>query len=100
MVIKISNFKLGIGLPDNQHFANWKFVDSFMVMNSPFVCKMLRNNRWTTDIDEMRNEIVRKGLAEGCSHIVMLDTDGIYPADTLQKLLSHKNPIVSSIPHR
>ena len=36
----------------------------------------------------------------GCSHLLMLDTDQVYPSDTISKLSSHDADIVGAAVHR
>jgi hypothetical protein len=52
----------------------------------------------TTLVDAGRNYIVDKArkMPGGFSHILMLDTDMFFPADTLERLLSHNVPFVAA----
>src|SRR5512146_990229 len=89
----VSNFKLGIGLPLSFHLIPTEFFDSFIAMEKPsFV--YLRTA--TGKLEEMRDAIVADALRTACSHLLMLDTDQMYPADTVKKLLSHKLPIIGA----
>lgn len=45
------------------------------------------------NIVDARNEIVRKALAIGSSHLLFLDSDMQFPGDALYRLLSHARPI-------
>lgn len=51
-------------------------------------------------IDEIRNNLVEQALDEVCTKFVTLDTDQVYPSDTIIKLLSHDKPIVAGQVHR
>ena len=91
MSIKISNFKLGIGIPASLTHVPIAFFDSFIQMEKPtFEYIGMKNG----PIDDLRNRIVEQALSTGCSHLLMLDTDQIYPVDTVTKLLAHKLPVV------
>lgn len=45
--------------------------------------------QFARDIAHNRNDIVRQALADGVSHVIMLDTDQIYPQDIIVKLARH-----------
>lgn len=95
--MKISNFKLGIGIPLSFPMVPGAFFDSFITMEKPdFV--YLRSS--SGPVDEMRNALVQDAIASGCSHLIMMDTDHTYPVDTITKLLSHRLPIVGCLVHR
>ena len=51
-------------------------------------------------IREIRNNLVEQALDEVCTKFVTLDTDQVYPPDTIIKLLSHDKPIVFGQVHR
>ncbi len=91
MGLKISNFRLGIGIPNTLLQLYSAFFDSFIQMEKPsFEYITMKNG----PIDDLRNRIVEQALATGCSHLLMLDVDQVYPVDTITKLLSHKLPVV------
>lgn len=91
--MKISNLKLGIGIPLSFHMVPAVFFDSFIAMEKPDYTYFRTN---TGPIEEMRNSLVREALDAGCSHLAMLDTDQLYPPDTLMRLLAHKRPMVGA----
>jgi GT2 family glycosyltransferase len=96
-MIKISNFKLGIGIPNTFPYVNSGFFDSFIQMDKPdFVYLPAKNG----PIEDLRNNIVSRAIDAGCSHILFLDIDQSYPKDTIPKLLRHKLPIVHGMVHR
>lgn len=47
-------------------------------------------------LPDMRNSIVRKAMEEDCTHILWLDSDMIFPPDTLLRLYQHGLPIVGA----
>jgi hypothetical protein len=51
-------------------------------------------------IDDMRNDLVRDALTLRCTHLIMMDSDQVYPSNTITKLLSHKLPIVGCLVYR
>ncbi len=51
-------------------------------------------------IEEIRNNLVEQALDEVCTKFITLDTDQVYPSDTIIKLLSHDKPIVAGQVHR
>jgi len=48
----------------------------------------------------IRNGMAKAALDKGCTHIMMMDTDQVYPPDTLVKLLNHDLPVVCGKVHR
>jgi hypothetical protein len=95
--MKISNFKLGIGIPHNFPMVPDEFFDSFIVMEKPDF-SYLRSAR--SNIENMRNEIAREALRSGCTHVLMLDSDQAYEVETVMKLLSYKLPVVGCLVYR
>ena len=95
--MKISNIKLGIGIPLNFPMVPGAFFDSFICMEKPpFV--YLRSS--AGPIEEMRNNIVRDALQSGCSHVIMMDTDQVYHPETITRLLAHRLPVVGCLVYR
>ena len=97
MSLKISNFKLGIGIPNTLLQVYSAFFDSFIQMERPdFEYITMKNG----PIDDLRNRIVERALYLGCSHLLMLDVDQSYPIDTITKLLKHNLPVVHGLVYR
>ncbi|OPZ45255.1 MAG: hypothetical protein BWY95_02007 [Bacteroidetes bacterium ADurb.BinA104] len=95
--MKISNFKLGIAIPLTFPFVPAGFFYSFAVMDRPNYIFMHQDNG---PIDALRNNLVEQALTEGCSHLIMLDTDMEYHRETIPRLLSHRLPIVGALCYR
>jgi len=89
--MRISNFNLGIGVPCDFPFIPASFFYSFVMMEKPNFTFIHKDNG---HLDDLRNDIVEKAIAEGCTHLIMMDVDQIYPTNTIPKLLSHKLPVV------
>jgi len=51
-------------------------------------------------VDELRNNIVRRAKAAGCTHLIMMDTDQIYHPKMLTTLLERNLPVVGCMIHR
>lgn len=87
--------KLSIGIPCFDHVAtDFAFslagLTHLIGRNShPFTIIAPRS----FNIVDARNEIVRQALANGSTHILFLDSDMKFPADTFYRLLSHAKPI-------
>jgi len=96
-MLKVTNFKLGIGIPCSYNHVPFPFFISFMNLERPDFIPIPATSG---PIDGLRNKIVEDALNLGCSHLIMMDTDQIYPANTITKLLSHKLPIVGCLVHR
>lgn len=92
MALKVSNFRLGIGIPASLSNIPIAFFDSFIQLERPdFVYLPAKNG----PIDQLRNTIVEQAFVNGCSHVIMMDTDQVYPVNTITKLLSHNVPFVA-----
>ena len=46
-------------------------------------------------LSKSRNVIVQRALEMGASHILFIDTDMTFPAQTLEMLLAHEKPVVA-----
>jgi hypothetical protein len=93
---------LGIALPLTSEVEHTQFWNSFHVMRKGD--HVFIRPDFPGPIDIVRNELVKKAFEAGCSHLLMMDTDQIYPIDTLDKMkLLFQNPevkVVSNIVHR
>ncbi|MEN6615117.1 MAG: hypothetical protein ABFD12_01025 [Syntrophorhabdus sp.] len=91
--MKISNISLAIGIPNSFPFVPSEFFRSFAMMEKPGYTLIMKTNG---PIDTLRNDIVEKAMAEGCTHILMCDVDQIYDPQTIPKLMSHRLPVVAA----
>jgi len=95
--------KTAIGLPIVENTVPVQFMVSFSLMEKPDFTLLLPTfpvGSFAGNIADARNSLVRQALDEHCTHIIMMDTDQIYPPDCLAKLLSHKQPVVGTPVHR
>lgn len=77
---------LAIGIPCNHTHVPAPFFDSFIQMERPdFIYIPAKNG----PVDEMRNYIVARAIQSGCTHLLMMDTDQIYPKNTIEALFSN-----------
>jgi hypothetical protein len=77
--------KLGIGLPLTTDREYSQFWDSFMVMAKPDFVYI--RAKFPAPIDVVRNEIVLNAREENVTHLLMMDTDQVYPQETCLTLL-------------
>lgn len=98
--MKISNFKLGIGLPVADRNIPVSFFDSWVLLDKPeFV--YIRPSFPNVDIARIRNDLVTQALDSGCTHLLMLDTDQVYrDSDLIAKLLLHDLDVVNGLVYR
>ncbi len=95
----MGNTKLAIGVPLVDKTVPAAFLDSFVIMQKPnFV--YLRPQYSGMNIAEIRNQLVERALDNGCTHLLMMDSDQVYAPDTIIKLLAHDKTVVSAIVHR
>lgn len=94
---EITNLKLGIGFPCSWSHVPFSFFMSFVQLERPTFIPLAATNG---PIDGLRNNIVEQAFQSGCSHLIMMDLDQIYPVETITKLLSHRLPVVGCLIHR
>lgn len=83
-----NNFKLGIGLPLTDDKLYSYYHDSWVLMDKPDNFVYIRP-MFPGRIDDVRNDIVEQALRNGCTHLLMMDTDQTYPPDTIVKLMNN-----------
>ena len=93
----ISNLKLAIGIPCSFPHVPISFVYSLLAMERPDFVLIHADNG---GIDALRNDLVQKAQAVKANKLLMIDTDQVYPADTVTKLLDHHLPVVGAVVHR
>lgn len=95
---------IAIGFPLVDDRVQVQFFTSFSCMDKPSEYRLLLpyfpHGPWTGSLADARNSLVQQALDDGCSHLLMLDTDQVYPADTLTKLLSHNVDVCGVRVHR
>lgn len=95
--MKVSNFKLAIGIPLNFPWVPASFFYSFIQLDRP---DFIFLHAEYGSIDAMRNDLVMKAMEANASHLIMMDTDQIYHPNTITRLLSHRLPAVGAMVHR
>ncbi len=90
--------KLGIALPHTDDTISKQFFLSWLMMEKPDYMFLIP--KFPQNIDAVRNDLVLQAIEEKCTHLIMMDTDQVYPSDTITKLISHKKPIVGAVVHR
>ena len=95
--LKPKTFKLGIGIPLSFPWVPSSFFHSFVQMERPDFIYIQADNG---PVSGLRNQIVESALAEGCTHLIMMDVDQVYHPKTITSLLSHRLPVVGALVHR
>jgi hypothetical protein len=97
-------FKLGIGFPVIDKQVALDFMISFTMLDKPDYTLLIPKfsiGDFVKDIAAVRNNLVEQAQNEGCSHLLMLDTDQVYRDKAMiSKMLSHKMPVVGAPVHR
>lgn len=95
---------VGLCLPITNGDVPKPFFLSFVNMDKPIDTRVYTPTDLIYDHPEniaaVRNGLVDQALCEGCEKIIMMDTDQIYPEDTVMKLVSHDLPVVGTQVHR
>lgn len=97
-----------IALPHNYSHFEKDFAFSLFQMQHKFYEWVIKNKRNDNvsiisqggfRIDDMRNELVRFALKHDITHILFLDTDMVFPSDTISMLIEdfEDNPEVDAI---
>jgi GT2 family glycosyltransferase len=85
--------KLAVGLPLSGTQRDDDFWLSFLLMDKPADIKLYVPNipigDFGRDIAYIRNDLKRQSDRDGITHLIMMDTDQLYPRDTITKLLRH-----------
>jgi hypothetical protein len=94
-------FKLAIGQPLKDDFVDKDFYISFVTMHKPTDWIFQLPEHKGQNLEQIRNSLVRKSIMDGCTHLIMMDTDQLYPPDTIERLLVNKDKaIVCTRVHR
>jgi hypothetical protein len=97
-------FKLGIGWPIVDKRCHIDFTVSFVTLEKPdftLLVPKFATGDFPHDIAAVRNNLVLQALHEGCSHLLMMDTDQIYRTrDMIPKMLSHDKAVIGAPVHR
>jgi len=91
--------KYAIGMPTTEQKLDRQFVFTFLAMNKPDYTLLLPSFP-SMNISALRNDLVVQAIVDECDYLIMMDTDQIYPQDTVTKLLSHQKDIVGARVHR
>lgn len=95
--------KLAIGFPVVEPTVPISFFMSFTAMDKhsyTLLTPQFPVGRFLADIAAARNSLVHQAREEGCTHLLMLDTDQTYPMDTITRLASHDVDVVGARIHR
>lgn len=47
-------------------------------------------------LPQLRERVVKKAIEDGATHVLFVDSDQTFPADTLRRLIAHNKPIVAA----
>jgi hypothetical protein len=95
---------LGVGFPLIDKTVHVDFMVSFVQLEKPDYTLLIPKfpvGEFPRDIAAVRNNLVEQALFEGCSHLLMLDTDQVYrDPEMITKMLKHGIPVVGAPVHR
>jgi len=92
------NVKIGICIPLYNQVPSVFFIHfmSFFV----YTAQKYRAELFQVDstiVDVARNVLVENFLKSDCTHLLFLDSDMVFPPDTIDLLLRHEKPVVSGL---
>lgn len=95
-------YQLGVGFPLIDTMVPAYFTYSVMLQDwPPYNLYWPKLRYYPSDLAKCRNDICSSALRDGCTHILMLDTDQVYQdKDLARRLLAHKKDIVGGKVHR
>ena len=95
-------YKLGVGIPLINDMVDTLFLYSMMLMEfPPYNLYYPKSMYHPGDIAKCRNDIAKNAIEDGCTHILMMDTDQVYhDQQMVHKMLAHKKDIVGAKVHR
>lgn len=95
-------YKLAVGIPITDDKVDTLFLYSMMLMDFPeYNLYYPKFQYHVGDLARCRNDIARRALKDGCTHLLFMDTDQVYHDQSLVKdLLAHKKDIVGAKVHR
>lgn len=94
---------IAMGFPVVDEKVYLRFMVSFVAMEKPNYTLLIPDypvGEFPAGIADVRNNLVEQALNERCTHLIMMDTDQLYPPDCVPKLLSHGKPVVGTPVHR
>lgn len=92
--------KIGIAWPHTNQYYHKLFVERIFCMMRPAGAFQLLVPNCDGPLDSVRNELCQQALLTECTHIFWCDTDQVYPADVLVRLINRDLPIVCAKVHR
>lgn len=87
--------KVAVGYPCSWAGVPVPFSDSLMNLNQTFLGNWIRSSG--NNPAEMRNIIAERFLSTDCTHLALMDADGIIPSNAIIDLLETRKEIVSGI---
>lgn len=87
--------RIGVCTPYRTNFVHTEFVKSLFGMTK--VGQVLHIDSKRCMIAEARNLMVKYAIEEGCTHVLFVDDDMVFPHDTLLRLLNHNKDIVGAV---
>lgn len=91
----MNTFYPAICIPHRNNSVPTKFSYSLCQMQKPEKYELLTMSRTFSDV--ALNAMIEDALAKGCTHILSLDDDMIFPAQTLYQLAEHDVDIVGGL---
>lgn len=104
---------MAIALPLTSDRVHTQFLDSWVLLQKPEEFVYCRPDfpipsatvgnqliGFGGPMSEIRNQLVEQALRNSCTHMVMMDTDQVYPPETITKLLGHWQYVVGTRVYR
>lgn len=95
MMIAPSRLHIAVCTPYRTNFVHTGFVRSLFGLTKIGQISHIDSSRCM--IAEARNLMVKYAIDEGCTHILFVDDDMVFPSDTLIRLLQHQKDIVGAV---
>lgn len=94
----VINPKVLLGVPSlEKHPLSWQWLDAYMAIDFPLGSSAIRYKCFGKPVDEARNDIVERALAENCDYVLFLSDDVLPPPNFFQMLLRHREHMVTGV---
>lgn len=90
-----SRLHIGVCTPYRTNYNHTKFTKSLFALTK--IGQICHIDSERCAIAEARNLMVKYAIEEGCTHVLFIDDDMVFPHDTLIRLLQHKKDIVGAV---
>ncbi|MBN3036945.1 MAG: hypothetical protein JW834_00690 [Candidatus Diapherotrites archaeon] len=87
--------KVLVGVPHIDSSISMQFIVSYLGMHKPYSINLAFER--SKPLDAARNNLARMAVETGADYLFFLDSDCIFPPDTLTRLMAHGKDVISGL---